>query len=365
MNTQTHKRIAMKMTKTTLALFSLLFLVASASHAQQNGEKNDENKKYKFLKEKTINKTYAASGNKLSINNSFGHVKFISSTGNEIKVNIHIEVSSDNEELAQKMFDRISVSDKQQGSNIEFKTSMSNSKNQKNDKCNNCKSNMHINYEVQLPVTVPLTVENSFGNIELPDYKAAVSLTSKFGKINAGNLADVKKLYVEFGKAEMGNLSNINAEFKFSKINITNLSGKNEIKMEFCDNSSIVLDNSIVSLQLKESYSTVNLKPTINLSASYAIKTSFGTVVDRSNAEIKRTDKPDEYGPDADREYNGQSGSGNAKIVVKSSFGKIVVGEPAAGDMDKKSDKNKNKNTNNNTNNNQSKNKSKNTKTVI
>jgi hypothetical protein len=203
---------------------------------------------------------------------------------------------------------------------------------------------MSIDYEVQLPVTVPLQVTNSFGNIELPDYRGAVSLENKFGKLKAGNLQEVKKLNVEFGEANLGQLSNLKAVFKFSVVTIENLGGNNTIQMEFCGSSKIGLSGNLQSFDLNESYSTINLRPAANLSASYDLKTNFGSVKDRANIGITRTDKPDKYGPDANKQYSGKSGSGSAKITVKSSFGDIIVGEPAAGDMDKKQGKTKNKN---------------------
>jgi hypothetical protein len=86
----------------------------------------------------------------------------------------------------------------------------------------------------------------------------------------------------------------------------------------------------------------VNLKPG-NLSASYTISTSFGSVVDRSSIGVKRTDTPDKYGPDSDKTFEGKSGSGSAKIDIKSSFGRIILGEPTAEDMKDKKEKSKNK----------------------
>ena len=67
------------------------------------------------------------------------------------------------------------------------------------------------------------------------------------------------------------------------------------------------------------------------------ISTSFGSLVDRSNAGIKRTDTPNKYGPDSNKTYEGKSGSGSAKVDIKSSFGKIIVGEATEDDRkDKK-----------------------------
>ena len=177
------------MKKIVIPVFSLALLLSSLLINAQEKKEKGEHKKYEFVKEKNISKTYPASGNKLSIENSFGHVKFIAWDKNEIKVDVHIEASSDQQDVAQKTFDAISVSDKHQGNEIEFKTTINNHKNG----CKNCKSSMQIDYEVHLPASVGLNVENSFGSTELPDYTGAVSLTSKFGKLTTGSLSSAKK----------------------------------------------------------------------------------------------------------------------------------------------------------------------------
>ncbi len=324
------------MKKIVTLVFNVVFLLTALQVAAQK-ETDKKRERYQFVKEKDISKTYPASGNNLSIDNSFGNVTFTAWDKNEIKVDVHIEASSDKEDIAQRIFDAIKVSDRQQGKDIEFKTKIENNKNG----CKNCKTSMQIDFIVHLPVSVALDVTNSFGNIELPDYKGELSVNSKFGKLNAGSLSNVKEVNVEFGSATIKGLSNIDATFKFSSIEIGNLSGKNEINLEFCGETSIRLDNNLSSLELRESYSTVNLRPAGNLAATYNISTSFGSVIDRSNANIERTDKPDQYGPDSDKTYSGKSGNGSAKINIKSSFGKIIVGEAAAGDMDSKTDKTK------------------------
>jgi hypothetical protein len=332
------------MKKIVTLVFNVCFLLTLLQvSAQKEPEKKRE--RFEFVKEKNISKTYPASGSNLTIDNSFGNVIFTAWDKNEIKVDVHIEASSDKEDIAQKIFDAISVSDRQQGKDIDFKTKIENNKNG----CKNCKTSMQIDFDVHLPVNVALDVTNSFGNIELPDYKGEISVTSKFGKLNTGSLSNVKDVGVEFGAANIKSMSNIDATFKFSSIEIGNLSGKNEINLEFCGETSIKLDNNLSSLELKESYSTVNLRPVGNLAATYNISTSFGSVIDRSNANIERTDKPDQYGPDSDKTYSGKSGNGGAKINIKSSFGKIIVGEAAAGDMESKKDKTKAKSKNNKT----------------
>src|SRR5436189_2374844 len=126
------------MKKIITGVFSVMFLLSAINLPAQ---KEKEREKFEFVKEKSTSRSYTASGNKLSIDNSFGQVKFIAWDKNEIKVDIQIEASSNQENFAQKIFDAISVSDKQQGGEIEFKTRIDN---KGNDNCKNCKSNMHI-----------------------------------------------------------------------------------------------------------------------------------------------------------------------------------------------------------------------------
>ncbi len=322
-----------KLSLTLALLFSTIVLFAQ-------DEKQKEKKRYEHFKERTISKTYPASGNTLKIDNSFGDV-IVTTGGSEIKVDIHIEVSSTDKEHAEKIFKNIDVTDSKSGNQVNFKTTTN--KKDKNDyDCKNCKSNMSINYTIQLPANTSLNIENQFGSIKIPDYSGTVSLSSKFGSLTAGNLPKTDKLNIEFGNAEIKSVSNVNAVFKFSKINVENISGSNKIDMEFCSFSKMNLTSDLTSLTIRESYSTINLRPAVNLSANYNISTSFGSFKNKTNADIKRTDTPDKYGPDSDKKYEGKSGSGAAKIDVKSSFGTVILGDATEEEM-KSKNKEKNK----------------------
>lgn len=316
--------------KKITVIFSTVMLLLSLAMQAQKADKLE------FIKERSISKTYSAAGNSLSIDNSFGDLKVIAWDKNEIKVDVSIKVESSNQDMAERVFSIINVQESHTGNKVRFKTEL---KSTGGNDCKNCETRMHIDYEVRLPVTVALSLTNSFGNIELPDYRGPVSLTSKFGKLNTGNLADLKSITVEFGRAVIKSVSDLNATFKFSKIHIGSLSGNNKIDMEFCDSSSISLSKSLSSLSMNESYSTVNLRPADNLEASYSIRTSFGNFIDRTNIGIVRTDKPDRYGPDSKKEYEGKNGNGSVKVTVRSSFGKIILGEPKPEDMNKKTSK--------------------------
>ena len=312
-----------------------IVLLLSTVHliAQEVDKEKKEKKRYEFFRERNISKTYPASGNTLNIDNQFGEVKITTWDKNEIKVDIHIETSSTQKELADKTFERIDVTDKQEGKDINFKTITNKNGKDENTSCNNCSNTMSIDYDIHIPANNTLNIENSFGSIVIPDYTGPVSLSNKYGSLKAGKLSKPEKVWVEFGSADLKSIGNIDLTFKYSSVTIGNLTGNSKLKFEFCGYSKINLDNGLTALTVNDSYSSVHLVPAANLSATYNISTSYGSLIDKTNIGINRTDSPEKYGPDLNKHYEGKSGSGTIKIDIKSSFGNIMIGEGTKADM--------------------------------
>jgi hypothetical protein len=319
--------------KSILFIASLLITFPLLAQDDKLNTEKKEKKRYEFFRERNISKTYAAAGNTLHIDNQFGQVKVVTWDKNEIKVDIHIETSSTHKEIADKTFERIDVEDRQDGKNIYFKTTHNKGDKKESTSCNNCSNNMSVDYTIQLPANTSLNIENSFGGIELPDYNGPVSIKSKYGHLAAGKLAKPQQLSVEFGKANIKSIGNTDLDFKYSTITIDNLTGNCKLNMSFCSYSKITLDNNLTGLTVKDSYSSVHLDPAPDLSATYTIQTSYGSVIDKTDIGIKRTDTPEKYGPDLNKTYEGKSGNGNVKIDIKSSFGNIMIGKGTKDDM--------------------------------
>ena len=325
------------MKRTFKKILPIVLLLATAHLFAQDGDTDKkEKKRYEFFRERNISKTYPASGNTLNIDNQFGEVKITTWDKNEIKVDIHIETSSTNKELADKTFERIDVTDKQNGKDINFKTIMNKNGKDENTHCNNCSNTMSIDYDIKMPSGNALNIENSFGSIVIPDYAGPVSLSNKYGSLKAGKLSKPEKVVVEFGSADLKSIGNIDLTFKYSSVTIGNLTGKSKLKFEFCGYSKVNLDNGLTALSVDDSYSSVHLVPAANFSATYNISTSYGSLIDKTNIGIARTDSPEKYGPDLNKRYEGKSGSGTAKIDIRSSFGNIMIGEGTKADMKEK-----------------------------
>lgn len=322
-----------------LLLVQVNLFAQNDNNSNNNGNVNDSKKKYEFVKSKSVNKSYnVSSSDKLNIQNSFGKVEVHTWNKNEIKVDVSVEVSANTNELAQKILDKISVVDVQSGKEISFKTSVNNINNSKGEK-----SSMSIDYSIYMPATNSLQIKNEFGATTIPDFRGEVDLTSKFGSLTTGNLPNVKSIDVEFGKANFQNITDGAVSVKYSKAEFTKLSGKVKLNLEFCSAVKISLDNSLTGLDLKASYSTVNLKPSSDLGASYTISTSFGSLKNRTAVKFGSDDDGrDGRGPKFDFNYSGKSGNGNVQIKVNSSFSTVILGEPTADDI-KDKEKNKSK----------------------
>ncbi|MEO6491083.1 MAG: hypothetical protein ABIO04_14160, partial [Ferruginibacter sp.] len=313
----------------TFILFLQPSLQAQEDHDDRDDHDNDKQKKYEFVKKKAVNKSYnVSSSDKLNIQNSFGSVDVYTWDKNEIKVDVNVEVSANTDALAQRILDRISISNDQRGKEISFQTNMKDINNTKDDK-----STMSINYTISMPASNPLEIKNEFGSTTIPDYKGEVELTSKFGKLNTGNLSNVKSIQVEFGKANLGNIPGGTITIKYSKASIAKLSGAIKMNVEFSSKVVLNLDNNLTSLYLNTSYSSINLRPIGDLPASYAISTSFGSFKNRTSAKFTDDEEDGDHGPKFDHEYTGKSGGGSIPVKVKSSFSTIVLGEASAEDM--------------------------------
>jgi len=322
--------------KNIFLIVSLLAAVPLLAQDDKEDAEKKEKKRYEFFRERNISKTYPASGNILNVDNKFGTVKVVTWDKNEIKVDIHIETSSTHKEIADKTFERLDVTDKQEGKNIYFETIHNKNKDKENISCNNCSNTMSVDYTIQIPSNNALNIENSFGSIEIPDYNGPVSLVNKYGHLTAGKLSKPEKIVVEFGKANLKSIGNINLTFRYSTITIGSLTGNCKLDLSFCSYSKIGLDNGLTGLTVKDSYSSLHLDPAPNLSATYTIATSYGSVIDKANIGIKRTDAPEKYGPDLNKQYEGKSGTGSVKIDIKSSFGNIMIGQGTKADMKEK-----------------------------
>jgi hypothetical protein len=331
--------------KSFLRSHKILFLFVSIALALQSHASEDP----KVQKKKSYSKSYPVNGNdKISLNNQFGAMKFITWEKNEVKVDVDITGKADDDKRAQEILDKISIEDGKSSGGVYFKTKFAkdqwddNNRDRNTDRNTDEKSEKHknegmeINYTVYLPAGNPLNAENQFGAMTVPDYRGEATLVSKFGSLTTGKITNGKNVSVEFGKADIGQLNGGKLTIKFSSGTVSHLTGDVDAVFEFCDKIKMNVDNDVKDLDIKNSYSTLYLDLNKNFSANYDISTSYGEFKNKTAFAIKEEGKDDNenhYGPKFNHRYTGTSGSGSTKVKIKSSFGEIIMGHDLVVDM--------------------------------
>jgi hypothetical protein len=276
-------------------------------------------------KKRTISKSYnVGPDDRLSIENSFGNVIITTWDKNEIQVEIEIGVNASSEEKAQQMMDLINVKDNQGGHDISFKTDIGHMSGKDNWNKNEGTRKFYVDYKIIMPSKNPLRIENSFGKINIPNFEGSASLTSKFGELTTGKLPNATLVHVEFGKADIGRLNNADVILKFNgSSQVAGISGNSKVDVQFCSHVDITVDNTVNALSLFQSYSSINLKVSDNLSAQFDVHTNFGSFNNKTEFNIAEDSDDESSGPKFDKNYAGKAGNGNAKIKIKSSFGSV------------------------------------------
>ncbi len=287
-------------------------------------------------KKRTYSKSYPLSAtDRVSLTNQFGEMKIIPWDKAEIRVDVTIVTKAASDEVAQRILDKIRIEDGKSGEGIYFKTKVNDIKGDWGNKKGEYKEQgMQIDYAVYMPSSTNLKAANSFGPMVIPDYRGTLELESKFGSLTTGRLQNPKSILVEFGTANIGGANGGKISVKFSKAEIGTLSGVVSLHVEFSDAIKVGMNNSVSSLDLRCAYSHVYLDVPANLSASFAVHTSFGEFNNKTSFAIREEREDDDrHGPKFDKDFSGNAGAGASKVKVRAEFGEVTIGHNLQVDM--------------------------------
>jgi hypothetical protein len=298
--------------------------------------------KNKFEQKKTFEQSYTIdAGDKISINNKFGSVKILPSATNEVKVNVEVVVGGSDEKKVQQRLDGINFEHNKKNGTISFETTIKDRnegnqyyayKSDKKEKDSTTSSSisrssyntMEIIYIVQLPLTSNLKLKQSFGNVEMEDFSGSLVVDLSYGKFFAKTLSNVVDLTVKFGRASIKSLPDgafIDAQY--SPIDVEDAGKKLMVSASFCNDINILTNNSLTALEIKASYSDVNVEMPDNANASFSIQSSYGDVRNRRRDTNLQAVSTNGYN---NKNYSLQYGDGSgAKVVAKMSFGKLKL----------------------------------------
>ncbi len=188
--------------------------------------------KGKYKKLKVINKVFSVNSDaNLHLDNTYGNITITSWQKNEIEITVKITASSDDPELAEKKLNDITISISGDEQNVYAKTNAGD---------NNYSSggslfsyffgkhvatiNFQINYEVKMPVTNNLYINNDYGDIYIDELQGNLDLDADYGKFVIGDLTGEHNTinidYFSHSEIDFIKTGRINADY--STLNITN-----------------------------------------------------------------------------------------------------------------------------------------------
>ncbi len=303
--------------RTILCTFICIALIHNNTEAQ-------DYYKWAVTKQKDYSKSYPVGNETLSLRNQFGKMEIKTWDKNEIKVDVKIVISAQEEDFANSLLDAIQIKDEKKADEIIFRTQIGD---EKKGWSSNQSNKMNIEYTVYLPAKAKLNASNSFGPMELGDYSGEANITSSHGSLTAGHLSNLKTLKVNFGKAKIAKLGNAEVNFSHTRIDIEEVTGDLKGTINFCNSIDLPINSSVKNIDLKNSHTSLYLLLPKGNGISYDIATSNATATGKGDIVLteEASTSPGQrpiFRPN--HHYVGKIGNGaGMNINIKSSFGSV------------------------------------------
>lgn len=162
----------------------------------------------------------------VSIINKYGDVQIVDWDQDSVKIEVGVEVNSNKESKAEKLFAAIHVDFKSNFFYIVAETSLAGKSSLWTDISDktklifNSNTTTRINYVVHIPSSAHLIVKNKYGNVYLGDYSGDLDIDVSNGDFKAHELAGKTKLKSSFGSIYVNKVENVLLETSNAEIEI-------------------------------------------------------------------------------------------------------------------------------------------------
>lgn len=311
----------------------------------------DNDKQDGIEKVKNYSKSYSIDGNDvINLDNRFGKITVNTWNKSEVKVDVQIKVGANDDDLAQKLLDNVTIRDSKDGSGVYFKTNINNDDNGSSwslfgGKRNNVRK-IEVNYTVYMPSKNPLNVSNKYGATSLPDLDGKLVINNSYGSLvaknlsNPGNQITVKygsatigslngsDLDVAYGSLSLGECNKLNADISYGSAKIGRITTSGNINVKFSGNLNInEVDKNIKNLSVNSSYSSVKLGISNEQNADFDVTVRYGSF-NYGGHDINITSKSpsdNDRGYNPTKNYKGHLGKGSndRNITINTSYGSV------------------------------------------
>ncbi|MCU0378843.1 MAG: hypothetical protein MUC78_11365 [Bacteroidales bacterium] len=163
---------------------------------------------------KTFRKSFRAEGDVIvDITNKYGNINISHTKSDSVIIRVEVEASSDSESKLKGMISDIDISITKSEERIIARTDVGNSVNTFLESFKGLtrsfikyETRLQVNYFIECPPKTALRIENSYGDVYIPDHTTELTLTLANGSLYAGIIDNVKQMTLTFCKAEIKNV---------------------------------------------------------------------------------------------------------------------------------------------------------------
>ncbi|MBN2481660.1 MAG: hypothetical protein JXB19_07970 [Bacteroidales bacterium] len=266
---------------------------------------------------RTIEREFAVDEQtRLEIDNIYGNVNVMNHDQNSISIEVTVRVNIRDKTRADEILKMVDISILHEDRVVRAITRINDNFSRLFRGFNIGGGGLEINYAVYMPPSVPLQLLNKYGNVFIDEITSTSVIDVKYGKLNAGRIIHdsnepLTKIILAYSDAVIQEATWLNAEIKYSKINVTESKAlvivSKYSKIYITNGSSIVSDSK---------YDTFEFGDLSN----FIVRTEYSNIKinglsNRLQLDAKYTDV---------NVLNVPSGFEN--ITINSSFGNIRVG---------------------------------------
>lgn len=231
------------------------------------------------MRSKTFTKSFSADqSDKLVLSNQYGSMQIKIWEKKEVQVDVDMKSYANSEEDAQKLLDGVSIDAGKTGDQITFKTKIEHENGNWGSGSNNGRKwrrEVRVNYVVYMPVSIALTLSQTYGSVTMGDLSGALYAKVQYGNFTAQNLNNVNNyVSVQYGNSNIqslngavikqqygsgltiGSVNTLDLNAQYAGVKITAIKGNATIKQQYGSGLTI---GSVDDLNLNAQYTNVNI----------------------------------------------------------------------------------------------------------
>ncbi|SER30249.1 DUF4097 family beta strand repeat-containing protein [Neolewinella agarilytica] len=168
--------------------------------------------------EKKYSKTFDVNGSgNVRLENRYGSIVVETWERDEVRIDVRIKVSADDQEDADKTFDRIEINMSGGGNSASATTSIGNSRRSSKGIFErifdgdwswggNSSNDFKVYYSVKMPASASLETEAKYCDVTLPDLSGDNRITVGYGDLVGGDLTGANEISISYGSARLDEL---------------------------------------------------------------------------------------------------------------------------------------------------------------